>query len=274
MVRSSASTSALGTAAQFEVIPLGGIVDQVLEHLPAGTRVTVTASPAQGLEATIGTACALAQHGMIVIPHLAARMIRGPGETAELLDRLAGAGVEEVFVIAGDASVPAGEFPGALPLLEAIAAADHGTVVGIGAHPEGHPFLAEEVAREHLRAKAEHAHYAVTQMCFSAAPLLEWARGLRASGIALPVRPGVAAPVGTARLLRIGTRIGVGRSLRLLAGEDSGMRRLLAPGRWDPAPLLAQLRAAAEAEPSVALLGPHVYTFNDLGAAAECLPPR
>ena len=32
--------------AQFEVIPLPGVLEQVLEHLGPGTRVTVTASPA------------------------------------------------------------------------------------------------------------------------------------------------------------------------------------------------------------------------------------
>jgi methylenetetrahydrofolate reductase (NADPH) len=119
-----------------------------------------------------------------------------------------------------------------------------------------------------------YASYAVTQMCFAAAPLLEWTRRLRDAGITLPVRPGVAAAVGTARLLRIGTRIGVGRSLRLLGGEDPGMRRLLSPGRWEPGPLLEELSTATAEEPGLALLGPHVYTFNDLRAARRVTARR
>jgi hypothetical protein len=36
---------------RFEVLPLDGIEDQVLEHLQKDTKVTVTTSPSRGLEA-------------------------------------------------------------------------------------------------------------------------------------------------------------------------------------------------------------------------------
>lgn len=259
---------------QFEVIPLPGIADQVLAQLAPGSRVTVTASPAQGLPATLEVACELARHGFAAIPHLAARIFRGTREVEEAVAQLAEAGVAEVFVIAGDAAEPAGEFAGALDLLNVLAAAAPRMTAGVGTHPEGHPFVDDAEEMRLLRAKAEHASYAVTQMCFDAVPLLAWTQRLRDEGITLPVRPGIAAPVGTARLLRIGTRIGVGRSLRLLGGEGSGMRRLLGPRRWDPAPLLAQLEAAAAQDPDLALRGPHLYTFNDLHAAREAISPR
>src|SRR5699024_7842115 len=96
-------------------------------------------------------------------------------------------------------------------------------------------------AEELLRRKAEHASYVATQMLFDPAPLLDWVAALRAAGIDLPVRPGVAAPASRTRLLRIGTRIGVGRSLRMLPAEASG-----APG----------------------LVAPHVFTFNSLEETA------
>lgn len=261
-------------APQFEVIPVRGIADEVATHLPSGARITITASPAQGLAATIDVAGALSQRGFHAVPHLAARMIRGVSEAEEILGGLAAAGVAEVFVIAGDAPRPAGDFPGALALLEAVTAVGSGMRVGIGAHPEGHPFADEAEAMRLLRAKAEHASYAVTQMCFESAPLLTWTRELRAAGITLPVRPGIAVPVSTARLLRIGARIGVGRSLRLLTDADSGVRHLFGPTRWEPAPLLAALEAAAAAEPELALWGPHLYTFNALSAARECAVGR
>lgn len=259
---------------QFEVIPLRGIADEVAELLPTGARVTVTASPAQGLPATIETACALAGAGFTAIPHLAARMLRDDADLQEQLARLTAAGVEEVFVIAGDAPQPAGRFPGALSLLEVLTAAAPGLRVGTGAHPEGHPHLDEAPAMRLLQEKARHVSYLVTQMCFEVEPLLAWRRRLHAAGITLPVRPGVAAGASTARLLRIGSRIGVGRSLRMLSAEGSGVRRLLAPGRWDPARLLEELRTAAGTEPGPPLLGPHVFTFNDLRAAREIRAPR
>lgn len=250
--------------AQFEVIPLPGIAERVLEHLPAGSRVTVTASPAQGLEATLEAATALADGGMVAIPHLAARMVEGPDALEWILERLGVAGIEELFVIAGDATPPAGPYDGALTLLEAIAPAGRGLVVGVGAHPEGHPHADPAAALELLRRKAEHASYVATQMLFSPDPLLTWVEQLREAGIDMAVRPGVAAPASRTRLLRIGTRIGVGRSLRMLTAESSGVRRLLGPGHWDPDPLLDAL-AAAELP---GLAAPHVFTFNSLAETA------
>ena len=38
---------------RFEVLPLDGIEDAVLAHLSKDTKVTVTASPSRGLEATL-----------------------------------------------------------------------------------------------------------------------------------------------------------------------------------------------------------------------------
>lgn len=250
--------------AQFEVIPLPGVAERVLGHLPAGTRVTVTASPAQGIEATIEAALVLAGAGMVAVPHLAARMVEGPRALEQLLERLGGAGIDELFVIAGDASPPAGPYEGALELLEALDPARRGLAVGVGAHPEGHPHVSPAAALELLRRKAEHAEHLATQMLFAPEPLLDWVGQLRSAGIELPVRPGVAAPASRTRLLRIGTRIGVGRSLRMLTAESSGVRRLLGPGHWDPDPLLDAL-AAAEAPGIVA---PHVFTFNALEETA------
>nr|WP_245354801.1 methylenetetrahydrofolate reductase [Brachybacterium sacelli] len=245
-----------------------GITDRVEGHLPPGARVTVTASPAQGLAATIAVAGELAAAGFTAIPHLAARQIRDRHEATDLLEQLAAAGVHEVFVIAGDATRPAGDYTGSLGLLEDLAAAAPGITLGMGAHPEGHPFVDEQEAIRLVRAKAEHASYLVTQMCFEAPPLLQWVRSLREAGITLPIRPGIAAPVGTARLLRIGAKVGVGRSLRMLSGRGSGMRRLVGPGEWDPDALLAEL-ARGQEESGLALAGPHVYTFNDLEAVAR-----
>ncbi|WP_193105396.1 methylenetetrahydrofolate reductase [Brachybacterium sp. FME24] len=253
---------------QFEVIPLRDIAEQVAEHLPPGSRVTVTASPAHGTAATISTALALAERGFTAIPHLAARQIADVRELRGILAELASAGVHEVFVIAGDAPRPAGAFTGALDLVEVIDAERRGFTIGVGAHPEGHPFVGEQEALRLLKAKAEHASYLVTQMCFEAAPLLSWLQNIRDAGVTLPVRPGIAAPVGTARLLRIGARIGVGRSLRLLTAPTSGVRRLVGPGSWRPDALLDEL-APAYRDPTSMLQGPHVYTFNDLAATGS-----
>ena len=49
--RSSAAGPSLVEALErprYEILPLDGIADDVLEHLPAGRKVTVTSSPSRG----------------------------------------------------------------------------------------------------------------------------------------------------------------------------------------------------------------------------------
>ena len=72
--------------ARYEVLPTATTEEKVLAHLPRDRVVTVTASPSKGLEATIDLAERLAGHGYTVVPHLAARMITGRTELAEICD--------------------------------------------------------------------------------------------------------------------------------------------------------------------------------------------
>ena len=59
MIRGGPFRSGLASAApllenpRFEVFPARGIEDAVTEWIPAGMTVTVTASPAKGLDATL-----------------------------------------------------------------------------------------------------------------------------------------------------------------------------------------------------------------------------
>src|SRR3954466_6291064 len=103
--------------ARYEVLPTPSTEDKVLAALPTDRVVTVTASPGKGLEATFALAETLAHKGYRVVPHLAARMISGRSELAEICDRLVGQGIDTVFVPGGDAEA-AGDYPDALSLLE------------------------------------------------------------------------------------------------------------------------------------------------------------
>ena len=96
------------TAARFEVLPTGTIEDKILEHVPVERMLTVTASPAKGLEATLDLTERLLKQGYNVMPHLAARMVRDKEQLAEIADRLVEAGVQTVFVPAGDKTPPEG----------------------------------------------------------------------------------------------------------------------------------------------------------------------
>ena len=99
------------------MLPLDGIEERVLAHVPREVKVTVTASPAGGSDATLAVAERLADERL---PGRAARLgAAGARRGARRGDRRAGcaeAGVREVFVPAGDATEP-GQFPDAASLL-------------------------------------------------------------------------------------------------------------------------------------------------------------
>ena len=82
---------------RFEILPLHGIEEQVLEHVQIDIKVTVTASPRKGLEATLDLSERLARQGYPVVPHLAAQLIRDGAHLEEVLARLRAAGVRELY---------------------------------------------------------------------------------------------------------------------------------------------------------------------------------
>src|SRR5215212_11078464 len=73
---------------RFEVLPLDGIEEQVREHLGNDVKVTVTASPRKGLEATLELSERLAAAGYSVVPHLSARLVRDRVHLEESVARL------------------------------------------------------------------------------------------------------------------------------------------------------------------------------------------
>src|SRR5687767_1511590 len=98
---------------RYEVLPLDGTAEMVLAHVPRDVTVTVTASPRRGMAATLALTERLAAAGFAVVPHLSARLLADRDELFALLDRVEAAGVRELFVIAGDAAEPAGDYAGA-----------------------------------------------------------------------------------------------------------------------------------------------------------------
>ena len=120
---------------RFEILPLDGIEEEVRENLSTDLKVTVTASPRKGLEATLALSERLARAGYPVVPHLSARLVSDRAHLDEVLTRLHEAGVRELFVPAGDATEP-GQFHSATDLLAAMGEArTHFERIGITGYP-------------------------------------------------------------------------------------------------------------------------------------------
>jgi len=252
---------------RFEVIPVEGVEDEVLRHVPARLTVTVSASPTRGLEPTLALCERLVAHGYRAVPHLAARLVADRAQLRDVLERMQDVGVREAFVIAGDASRPAGEFEGAAALLAAMAELGHGLEeVGIAGYPESHAFISDEDTIQAMFDKEPLATYIISQIAFDAEIIGTWVRRVRARGVQLPIYIGLPGPIEARKLVRISTRIGLGESARFLRRHRSWLGRLLRPRAYDPDRLLERLEPQL-VPPASAIAGLHVYTFNELDRA-------
>ncbi len=249
--------------ARLEVIPMGG-VDQEVALLPPGTTVAVTCSPRRGIEGTVALAERCAALGMRVVPHVAARLVDGPGHLQDVAGRYAALGVRDVFVIGGDGHEPAGSFRSAIDLLEALANIEHTfDRIGVGAYPEGHPLIDDRTLRRALRDKQPFATYMTSQICFRPETIFRWLRGLREEGITLPLRVGVPGAVKRRKLLEVSLRVGVGDSVRYLGKHGNLVARLMRRGGYRPDGLVAATADAA-GDPSLGVEGFHIFTFNQV----------
>jgi methylenetetrahydrofolate reductase (NADPH) len=249
----------------FELLPLKSLPDQV-PHLPPGARVSVTASPGKGIDATLDWAARLGADGFRAIPHLSARMIADRATLAGLLERAREAGLTHAFVVGGDADEP-GEYLDGLSLLQAMAELGHPfTTIGGPAYPQGHPDIPDAALAAALVDKAPYVAHVTTQMDFDTAAIARWVRDRRAEGFAPPVVVGVPGVADPQKLLSIAARIGVKDARRFLLKNVrfvTGMAR--SGGFYKPTGFVEGL-APLLADPAARVTGLHLYTFNAVEA--------
>lgn len=252
--------------ARLEVMPFVS-AERQLEDVPTDTVITVTCSPKHGVERTLDFSDGLRACGFAVIPHVAARMVRDAAHVSDIARRLRDGGYEELFVIGGDQTPPMGAYRDAAGLLEALAPQVDSLRIGIGGYPEGHPSIAPEALTAALLAKQRFAGVLATQICFDAAAIVRWIRGIRAAGVTLPVLVGVPGVVDRRKLLALSARVGVGASTRYLRKNLRTATVLLRRTTYRPDRLVDEL-AAATADPELGVAGLHLFTFNEIAATS------
>jgi methylenetetrahydrofolate reductase (NADPH) len=245
---------------RYEILPVDGVEELVVAHVPRSVKVTVTASPSRGLEATLSVVEHLVAEGYQVVPHLSARLVRDGAHLDEIVARLEAVGVHEAFVPAGDATEP-GQFPDAASLLRALRGR-HLTDLGITGYPESHHFIDDETTIKAMYEKAPLATHIVSQICFDPATIAWWVGAVRERGTTLPIWIGVPGVVDHAKLLRISMKIGLGESARFLRAHRAWLRRLITH-TFSPEPLMRRLETLWE-DPTANIAGLHVFTFNEL----------
>jgi methylenetetrahydrofolate reductase (NADPH) len=263
-----ASAAALRVALEdpiFELVPLKNLPDQI-PFLPPGARVSVTASPAKGMDATVHWAARLQAEGFRAIPHLSAHMIQDRAALADLLDRARDAGLTHAFVVGGDADDP-GEYRDGLSLLRAMSELGHPfTSIGCPAYPQGHPDIPDAVLAQALRDKAPYVAHVTTQMDFDTKSIAALVRRLRGEGFGPAVVIGVPGVADPQKLLNVAARIGVKDAKRFLVKNlrfVTGMAR--SGGFYKPTGFVGDL-APLLADPDARVTGFHLYTFNAVEA--------
>jgi methylenetetrahydrofolate reductase (NADPH) len=259
-------TSLAESRVRFEILPLGRSEEQA-QSLPELVRLTVTCSPKHGPDRSVEVAGRLRALGHAVTVHVAARMVRDRDHLDALLSGMSETGVDELFLVGGDADPPVGEFSSAVELLPLVAEhARRPARIGIPGYPEGHPKISDEVLQQALQDKSVHADYVATQMCFDPKALTGWVRAQRELGIGLPVYIGMPGKVSRTKLVELSARIGVGPSLDFLR-KQRGIRALLSRG--STADKLYDTLAPTLDDPQLNIAGFHIFTFNQLTDSFE-----
>jgi methylenetetrahydrofolate reductase (NADPH) len=245
------------------------VVGAAIERLEPGIAVSLTWIPGSNPMNMIAPAARLRRAGLFVMPHVGARHLQSRAQIEQLAERLVGdAGVDRVLIIGGDRTKPAGPFDSSLAVMQTGVFQRVGIVrMAVAGFPEGNPHISAKVLDEALAAKVNFArtnglHLSiVTQFCFSAEPIVAWLRRLRARGIDVPLRIGLAGPAGLVTLVRYAVRCGVGNSLHVLTENPLFAKALVDRG---PETIIRDIAAsiADEDRTPLGIAGLHFYIFG------------
>ena len=253
--------------AYMEIIPTSTILDRLV-HIPRHSYVSITCSPAHGVEPTLDIVEELRalpeERQLKLVPHVAARAVRDKGHLREILSRLDDARVASVFVPGGDASQPVGDYDCSLDLLRDMAEIGHSIGdVGVAAHPEGHALVENDELLHLLKEKQAIATYLVTQMCFDPDVLIRWLREIRSAGVTMPAWLGLPGVAEIPKLIALSLKIGVGQSVRVLKKQKGLVRKMLTARPYQPDDLLAGLQPYLD-EANLDIPGFHLFSFNNI----------
>jgi methylenetetrahydrofolate reductase (NADPH) len=244
--------------------PNAAEIAELAAILPPATPVYLTAVPTVGPRDVVTAAAGLRRAGLEPVVHIAARRLSSAAQLSDMLAGLRGeADVRRLLVIGGDVDT-SGPFADALAVIQKGRLREAGIEeIGVGGYPEGHPRITPDRLEAALDQKIATARalglrvVIVSQFSFSPERIRTWLRQLRACGIAVPVKVGMAGPASVPALLRYARRCGVAASLRgLMSGAAAGLLGNAGPDR-----IIEALADAGDLNAA-----PHYFSF---GGAVE-----
>ena len=245
------------------------VIGAAADRLEPRTLVSLTWIPGSNPMHMIAPAARLRRAGLLVMPHIGARHLQSRAQLEDLAQRLVGeAGVDRILIIGGDRAEVAGPYDSSLAVMQTGVFQRVGiTRIAVAGFPEGNPHIPVKLLDGALGAKVRFARIEglelsiVTQFCFAAAPIMAWMRRLRAKGIHVPVRIGVAGPAGIVTLVRYALRCGVGNSVRVLTENPTFAKALVERG---PESIIREIADSFVEEDIAAsgIAGLHFYMFG------------
>ncbi|WP_298291390.1 methylenetetrahydrofolate reductase [uncultured Litoreibacter sp.] len=247
--------------------------------LPEGTRVYIAHIEGTPIEDMVATAARLAKDGYNVMPHFPARIIKDKATLADWIARYQGeADVKQALLLAGGVSEPHGAFDSSMQLLDTGLFDKAGFErLHVAGHPEGNRDIDPDGSMKNVdealawkqafneRTDAQMA--LATQFAFEAGPIIEWANGIKANGIDLPVHIGIAGPAKLQTLIKFAIACGVGPSLKVLQKRAMDVTKLLLP--YEPTEVLTELAAHKAANPDFNIESVHFFPLGGIKTNAN-----
>ena len=266
--------------ASIEVMPRTATkIEDFSEILPEGTKVFIAHIAGVPIEDMITCAARLRGEGMEPVPHFVARNVPNLATLEDWIARYQGeADVRQGLVLAGGLGESEGNFDSSMQLLDTGLFDKAGfTHLNIAGHPEGNkdidPDGSDTSVMNALRWKADFQNRSdaemalVTQFCFDAQPMIDWARRLKTDGITFPIHAGLAGPAKLQTLIKFAIACGVGPSLKVLQKRALDVTKLVAPYAPDEVALaLADHKAQT---PDSLIQGAHIFPLGGISASAE-----
>ena len=263
-----------------EVMPrTAAKVEDFRALLPRSTRVYIAHIDGTPIDEMVATAKRISAEGFEVMPHFPARIIRDRATLADWIARYQGeAGVSQALLLAGGVSEPHGEFDNSMQLMETGLFDKAGfTRLHVAGHPEGNRDIDTDGTMRNVEAalrwkqgfseRTDAEMAIVTQFAFDAGPIVDWANGVKAAGVDLPIHIGIAGPAKLQTLIKFAIACGVGPSLKVLQKRAMDVTKLLLP--YEPSEVISALAAHKAANPDFNIAQVHFFPLGGIRTNAE-----
>jgi len=247
--------------------------------LSEGTRVYIAHIEGTPIEDMVATAKRLNNDGFRVMPHFPARIIKDEATLGDWIARYQGeADVKQALMLAGGVEKPHGDFHSSMQLLETGLFDKAGFErLHVAGHPEGNkdidPDGSMKNVDEALQWKQKFSERTdakmalATQFAFDTKPIIDWANGVKAAGVDLPIHIGIAGPAKLQTLIKFAIACGVGPSLKVLQKRAMDVSKLLLP--YEPNDVISELAAHKAANPDFNITNVHFFPLGGIKTNAN-----